>query len=61
MVESDHTEERLARVERMLARYRKEASALKVIAASKVRVIVVEAATPPPLRTRRAARLAERR
>ena len=44
MVESDNTAERLARVERMLAQCRRESAALKVIAASKVTVIVVEAA-----------------
>ena len=44
MVESDHAEERLARVERMLAQCRRESAALKAIAASKVVVIVVEAA-----------------
>ena len=43
MVESDHAEERLARVERMLAQCRRESAALKAIAASKVVVIVVEA------------------
>jgi hypothetical protein len=43
MVESNHAEERLARVERMLAQCRKEAAALKVIAASKVVVVVVDA------------------
>ncbi len=46
MVESNHDEERLARVERMLAQCRRESAALKVIAASKVVVIVVEAAHP---------------
>jgi hypothetical protein len=46
MVESDHDEERLARVERMLAQCRKEAAALKAIVASKVVVIVVDAAPP---------------
>ena len=44
MVESNHDEERLARVERMLAQCRRESAALKVIAASKVVVVVVEAA-----------------
>jgi len=44
MVESDHAEERLARVERMLAQYRRESAALKAFAASKVVVIVVDAA-----------------
>jgi hypothetical protein len=44
MVESDHAEERLARVERMLAQYRREAAAPKAIAASKVVVIMLEAA-----------------
>jgi hypothetical protein len=43
MVESDHAEERLARVERMLAQCRRESAALKTIA-SKVVVIEVEAA-----------------
>ena len=44
MVESDHAEERLARVERMLAQCRRESAALKAIAASKVVVILVDAA-----------------
>jgi hypothetical protein len=43
MVESDHAEERLARVERMLAQCRRESAALKAIAASKVVVVVVDA------------------
>jgi len=43
MVESNHEEERLARVERMLAKCRRESVALKAIAASKVVVIVVDA------------------
>jgi hypothetical protein len=43
MVESDHADERLARVERMLAQCRKEAAALKVIAASRLVVVVVDA------------------
>jgi chorismate mutase len=43
MIESDHAEERLARVERMLAQCRRESAALKAIAASKVVVIVVDA------------------
>jgi hypothetical protein len=43
MVESDHAEERLARVERMLAQCRRESAALKVIAASKIVVVVVDA------------------
>ena len=43
MVESNHAEERLARVERMLAQCRRESAALKVIAASKVVVVVVDA------------------
>jgi hypothetical protein len=42
MVESNHAEERLARVERMLAQCRRESAALKVIAASKVVVVVVD-------------------
>jgi hypothetical protein len=46
MLESDHTEERLARVERMLAKCQRESAALKVIAASRVVVIMVEAAPP---------------
>ena len=54
MVESDHDEERLARVERMLAQCRRESAALKAIAASKVVVIVVEAA--PPLDAKQAVR-----
>ena len=53
MVESDHAEERLARVERMLAQCRRESAALKAIA-SKVVVIVVEAA--PPLDAKHAVR-----
>ena len=43
MVESNQNEERLARVERMLAQCRRESGALKVIAASKVVVVVVDA------------------
>lgn len=43
MVESDHAEERLARVERMLAQCRRESAAPKAIAVSKVTVIVVDA------------------
>ena len=43
MIESDHAEERLARVERMLAQCRRESAALKAIVASKVVVIVVDA------------------
>jgi hypothetical protein len=43
MVVSDHAEERLARVERMLAQYRRQSAARKAIAASKVQVIVVDA------------------
>ena len=43
MIEHNHDEERLARVERMLAQCRKEAAALKVIAASRVVVVVVDA------------------
>jgi hypothetical protein len=54
MVESDHAEERLARVERMLVQCRRESAALKAIAASKVVVIVVEAA--PPLEAKHAVR-----
>jgi len=46
MVESDHDEERVARVERMLAQCRRESAAFKAIVASKVVVIVVEAAHP---------------
>jgi len=42
MVISDHAEERLARVERMLAQCRRESVALKAIAASKVVAIVVD-------------------
>jgi len=45
MIESDHTEERLARVEHMLARCR-ETATLKAIAASKVVTIMLEAAPP---------------
>jgi hypothetical protein len=44
MIESDHAEERLARVERMLAQCRRESAALKAIAASKVVVIVMDTA-----------------
>jgi hypothetical protein len=44
MIESNHAEERFARVERMLAQCRRESAALKAIAASKVVVVVVEAA-----------------
>ena len=47
MVESDHAEERLARVERMLAQCRRESAALNAIAASKIAVIVVD--TTPAL------------
>jgi hypothetical protein len=45
---SNHDEERLARVERMLEQCRRESAALKVIAASKVVEVVVNAlgATP---------------
>jgi len=57
MLESDHSEERLARVERMLAQCRKEAAALRAIAASKVVVIIVEAA--PPLNSKHAIRPAQ--
>jgi hypothetical protein len=56
MVESDHAEERLARVERMLAQCRRESAAVKAIA-SKVVVIVVEAA--PPLDAKHAVRPAK--
>jgi hypothetical protein len=44
MIESDHAEERLARAERMLAQCRRESAALKAVLASKVVVIVVDAA-----------------
>jgi hypothetical protein len=44
MVVSDHAEERLARVERMLAQCQRQNVALKAVAASKVVVIVVKAA-----------------
>jgi hypothetical protein len=44
MVVSDHAEERLARVERMLAQCRRESAALKAVAPSKVVAIVVDAA-----------------
>jgi hypothetical protein len=57
MLESNHTEERLARVERMLAQCQREAAALKVIAASKVVVIMVEAA--PPLNAKHVVRPAK--
>ena len=57
MIESDHAEERLARVERMLAQCRRESAALKVIAASNVTLIVVEAA--PPLNVKHAVRRAK--
>jgi hypothetical protein len=57
MVISDHAEERLARVERMLAQCRRESAALKAIAASKVAVIVVEVA--PPLDAKHAVRPAK--
>jgi hypothetical protein len=46
MLESDHTEERLARVEQMLTRCQREAAALKAIVTSKVVVIMLEGATP---------------
>ena len=46
MLESDHAEERLARVERMLAQCQRESAALEVIAASKVVGVMVEAAPP---------------
>ena len=46
MIEFNHNEERLARVERMLAQCRREAAALKAVAASKVVVIIVDAAPP---------------
>jgi hypothetical protein len=51
MVESNHDEERLARVERMLAQCQKEAVALKAIAASKVTLIMVKAAPLGATRT----------
>lgn len=54
MVESNQAEERLARVEHMLAQCRRESAALKVMAASKVVVVVVEAASP--LNTKHAVR-----
>ena len=57
MLESNHTEERLARVERMLAQCQREAAALKAIAASKVMVIMVEAA--PPLNAKHVVRPAK--
>jgi hypothetical protein len=44
MIETDEDEERLARVERMLAQCRRESAALKVVAASKVVLSVVDAA-----------------
>jgi hypothetical protein len=44
MIESDHAEERLAGVERMLAQCRRESAALKAIARSKIVAIVVDAA-----------------
>jgi hypothetical protein len=44
MIESNHVEERLARVERMLAQCQKESVALKAIAASKVVMVMVKAA-----------------
>jgi hypothetical protein len=59
MVESNHEEERLARVERMLAQCRRESAALKVIAASKITVIVVEAA--PSLDAKHAVRPAKQK
>ena len=59
MVESDHAEERLARVERMLAQCRRESAALKAIAASKIVVIVVDAA--PSLDAKHAVRPAKPR
>jgi hypothetical protein len=46
MLISDHAEERLTRVERTLVQCRREASALKAVAASKVVAIVVEAEPP---------------
>ena len=57
MLESNHTEERLARVERMLAQCQGEAAALKAIAASKLVVIMVEAA--PPLNAKHVVRPAK--
>jgi hypothetical protein len=46
MIEFNHNEERLARVERMLAQCRREAATLKAVAASKVVVIIVDDAPP---------------
>jgi hypothetical protein len=46
MVINDHAEERLARVERMLAQCRRQNAAINAVAASKVAVIVVNAAPP---------------
>ena len=57
MIEIDNAEERLARVERMLAQCRRESAALKAVAASKVVMIVVDAA--PSLNARRAVRPAK--
>ena len=57
MVESNQAEERLARVERMLAQCKRESAALEAIAASKVVVIGVEAASP--LNTKHAVRPAK--
>ena len=47
MVESDNAEERLARVERMLAQCQRENAALKAITASKI-VVMVKAARVMP-------------
>ena len=44
MVVCDHAEERLARVEQMLARCQRQNVTLKAVAVSNVAVIVVEAA-----------------
>jgi hypothetical protein len=54
MVVCDHAEERLARVEQVVARCERQNAALKAVAVSNVAVIVVEAApslvAPPSLR-----------
>jgi len=57
MIESDHAEERLARVERMLAQCRRESAALKAIASSKVIAIIVD--TTPSLDAKHAVRPAK--
>jgi hypothetical protein len=57
MIESDHAEERLARAERMLAQCRRESAALKAVLASRVVVIVVDAA--PSLDAKHAVRPAK--